>query len=200
MAEEEEQEQSQETEEQGPGPLRKHARQLEKELAEVRRQREAELAELATFRRERAFGAAMAEAKVEGVTLADVGDLPADQITASLVKAKAQEKEEQRRAAEERQAKELGFDSLDEYREVLKVAQERKAEQRREREAGAAAAMTGAGREPAKDSPGVQAYRTWEESVKSGRSADLAQADFVGAKARALMEQAAASPPTGGRT
>jgi hypothetical protein len=181
----------------GPSGLRKHAKQLEKELGELRAAQERDAAELQRFRRERAFGTALAEAKVEGVSLEDVGDLPADQITPALVRAKAAEKEDQRRKAEEAQAKALGFDSLDEYRDVLRIAQERKAELTAQRQAGTAAAMTGAGREPEPDSPGVVAYRTWEESVKSGRPADLAQADFVGAKARAAMER---SGLTGGQT
>lgn len=181
----------------GPAGLRKHARQLEKDLAEVRAQQERDATELQTFRRERAFGAALAEANVEGVTLDDVGDLPADQITSSLVRAKAAEKEDQRRAAEERQAKELGFESLDEYRDVLKIAQERKAEMVAQRQTAGSVATSAPGREPEKDSPGVIAYREWEDARKAGVPADHAAARFVGAKARAVLD---ASGQTGGPT
>lgn len=186
-------------EDQGPAGLRKHARQLEKELAEMRATQERDAAELQTFRRERAFAAAVAEGKVEGVTLADLGDLPAEQITGTLVKAKAAEKEDQRRVADLTQAQAHGFDSLDEYREALEAIKAAKAKETAQRQAGTAAATTGAGREPAQDSPGVIGYRAWEEAVKAGRPADLAQADFVGAKARAFIESQP-SAPTGGQT
>lgn len=195
MAEEEEQE------EQGPAGLRKHAKELERELGELRAAQERDAAELLTFRRERAFSTAATEAKVEGVTLADVGDLPPDQITAALIRAKAQEKEAARRTQEEAQAKALGFESVEDYQAVLTMAKELKAKQAAERAVAGAVATSGPGQPPVPPDPSKVAFEAWEASKAKGRPADYAQADFVGAKARAFLETVEPSAPgAAGRT
>ena len=184
----------------GPAGLRKHAKQLEKELAEIRAAQERDAAELQAFRRERAFATAVAEAKAEGVTLADVGDLPPDQITPTLIRTKAAEKAEAARAAEERQAKELGFDTVDEYRAVLQAAKEAKAKQASAQQTAADVATSSAGGPPPRKTPQEAGIEAWKAARQKGRPADVAGGEFVSAVARAFMEQQEGSAPAGGRT
>jgi hypothetical protein len=188
------------TDEQGQGPsgLRVHLKELEKENAAFRAREEEREKRLLAFERRDAFETAVAEAKVEGVSLADVGDLPPDQITVALVKAKAGEKEEQRRAAEERQAKELGFESVEEYRDVLKAAREAKEKGKAEQVAAAQVATSSPGGPPPRKTATELAMEAHQQAVERGVPADYAQAEFVGAAVRAAMEEHSA--PAGERT
>jgi hypothetical protein len=178
----------------GPKWYREHLEKLEAENAQLRKDQD----ELVGHRREKALQTALSEAKVEGVSLADVGDLPPDQITVALVKAKAGEKEEQRRAAEEKQAKELGFESVEEYRDVLKAAREAKERGKAEQVTAAQVATSSPGGPPPRKTVVERAMEAHQQAVERGVPADYAQAEFVGAAVRAAMEEHSA--PAGERT
>lgn len=83
------------------------------------------------YERQQAFEKALAEAGegVEGITLDDLGDLPADSITPTLLKAKAAELNEGKQAQLEEQAKAHGFESAEDFQKALEAAKALKKEQ-----------------------------------------------------------------------
>lgn len=199
MAEEEQTQEEQQTQG-GPSGLRAHVKDLEKELRDLRSARDTELSELTQYRRERAFEAALSEAKVEGVSLADLGELPPDQITPSLVKAKAGEKEDQRRAQLVEQAKAFGFDTVEEYQSVLDIAREAKAKAAQEQATATSVAMGAPGQPPPSKRPAEIGMEAHDAARARGVPKDYAEAEFVSATAKAFLENQGLSAPAGGRT
>lgn len=169
-------------EEQGPAGLRKHARELEKQLKAVRESDAAKGAKLAAYERRDAFEAAVKEAGVEGLTLQDVADL--QDITPTALKVLAKERDDARTARLAEQAKDLGFASVDEFQQFVAA---RKAEQEQHTKdlaaVGAAAAAGGAA--PVVASPDEVAMKRWTEVRKNGMPEDDALGEYVVALANA---------------
>jgi hypothetical protein len=125
-----------------PSGARQHLRDLAKDNRQLREQQEATKTELASFRHRTAAEKAIAEAAVEGVTVEDLKDVPAEQLTATIVKVKAVEKEDARKAAVAAQATALGFENVADYEAAMNRV---KAEQEtRSKTQAAQAAVVGA--------------------------------------------------------
>jgi hypothetical protein len=182
---------------QGPEGLRKHAKQLEKDL-KAKETLIAEQAEkVARYERKEAFEAAVATAGDVGVTLEELGELPAEQITPALLKAKAAEKEQAKKALLAEQAKSLGFETVEQYEAALKVVAEKEAEERKALAAAAAvAAGGGSGAPPVapEGTVGQKGVEAWQAARKAGKPQDKAQTDFVHAVVQETLAQRSAAP------
>lgn len=127
---------------------------------------------------------------LKDVTLDDIGDLGADQITPTILQAKALEKGAAREKAETEMAKALGFDSADALRAFRVEAEARNAEKLTAMGQTAAAATAGQGaKEPIK-TPTERAFEEAKALRAEGLPPDEVRAGFIGAKFDAALAEA----------
>jgi hypothetical protein len=127
---------------------------------------------------------------LKDVTLDDIGDLGAEQITPTILQAKALEKGAAREKAETEMAKALGFDSADELRAFRVEAETRNQAKLAAMGNTAAAAMAGQGaKEPIK-TPTERAFEEAKALRAEGLPPDEVRAGFIGAKFDAAMAEA----------
>jgi hypothetical protein len=171
-----------------PLGLRKHADKLEGDLRKERQERQ-ELEALVTgYRRQDAFRDALVKANVSDVTLEEIGDLPPEQITPDLVKAKSDSKVRASLAAKEEQAKSLGFESAEAMDEALTAIREQRERAGAAMAANAAVAKSGPGAPPPQQTPTEEAWAEFQGQRKQGRAQDKAR----GAAVTKLIERAIA--------
>jgi hypothetical protein len=119
------------------------------------------------------------------VSLEDLGDLPLEQITPTTLKVKAQEKAEARTLAEVQIAKDLGFESVDEFRTFRAEREAAKAQTQQAMGITAAAATAGQSFIEPVLSPKDAAFAAFNEAKTKGLPSDDAKAAAVSALLRA---------------
>lgn len=174
--------------------LREHAESLKADLDQERAQRAQEAEELDAFRRRDRFASALMEAQIDGISFEDVADLPTEQITATALRIRAEEKQAARGVAEERQAKELGFETVDEYRATISAVKTMRAEERQS--LAAATAIVGSQAPPVAPvtkTPQEHAMDAYKEARAQGLPEDMSKARYAQALQEATNAMAARS-------
>jgi len=118
---------------------------------------------------------------LKDVSLEDIGDLGAEQITPTILQAKALEKAATRTAAETEMAKALGFDSAEELRAFRVEAETRNQAKLAAMGNTAAAAMAGQGMKDPIATPQEAAFAAFKEARTAGLPSDDAKAAAVSA-------------------
>lgn len=127
---------------------------------------------------------------LKDVSLEDIGDLGADQITPTILQAKALEKGQAARAAQEKMAADLNFESVEAMQAFRAEAAARQNQTTAAMSNTAAAAMAGQGaKEPIK-TPTERAFEEAKALKAEGLPPDEVRAGFIGAKFDAAMAEA----------
>jgi hypothetical protein len=175
-----------------PKEMREVFEKMQADTKTLQAQAEKDRARLADVDRREKF----AELKLAGgealkdLTPEDVGDLTADQITPTILQAKALEKGAAREKAETEMAKALGFTDAEELRAFRVEAETRNQAKLAAMGNTAAAAMAGqASKEPIK-TPTERAFEEAAALKSQGLPPDEVRAGFIGAKFDAAMAEA----------
>lgn len=155
--------------------------------------------EVSGVRREKAFQSALSEAKErlpEGVelTITDLPeDLPLEQITSTLLEVKAMDKKKAREEAEMAFAKDLGFETVEAYREFRALRDQAKNEnmQGLAQNAAVSTVQNTAGTLNVEKTPKEQADEAYALAKKANRPEDECRAEYV----RALREATPVGTP-----
>lgn len=162
-----------------PRPWRKHASTLEQELRTTREAQAEKDAKLAEYERRDAFAGALLEAQVTGISLDDLKDVPTEQINATFLKVRAQEKAAQDDAALEAQAKAAGFEDVASFKAALQAVDAKTAEERQALAAqGAVATAGGAGPAP-QETVQERAWKAYKDARADGQPETIARAAYA---------------------
>lgn len=129
---------------------------------------------------------------LKDVELADLGDMAAEQITPTILQAKALEKSQAREAALGKLATDAGFATVDELKEFQAEIAARNAATATGRAQTAAAATAGQGTKEPVVAPGDAAHKAFVDARTRGLPSDDAKADAIGALIQATLAQQAA--------
>jgi hypothetical protein len=172
-----------------PAQMREAFEANAKRVKELEKEHEASAARIAVIDRRERIESLKAQLgdSAKDVSPEDFGDTPAEQITDSLVRAKAIEKETIREAALAKLAKDAGFESGEALQAFMAERETAKAAATKAQ--GAAASVAGAGGAPpeAPAPPSEQAFKAFREAKDKGLPNDEAQAAYVGATIEALL-------------
>jgi len=166
-----------------PGPMREAFEKMQADTKALQAKAEADGKRLAKVDRRERFN----ELKMAGgdalkdVSLEDIGDMAADQMTPTILQAKALEKGQARAAAEAEMAKALGFTDADELRAFRVEVETRKNAQLAAMGKTAAAATTGQNVQDPIATPQEAAYAAFNEARTAGLPSDDAKAAAVSA-------------------
>jgi hypothetical protein len=127
---------------------------------------------------------------LKDVSLEDIGDMAADQMTPTILQAKALEKGQARAAAEAEMAKALGFTDAEELRAFRVEAETRKNAQLAAMGKTAAAATTGQNVQDPIKTPTERAFEEAAALKSQGLPPDEVRAGFIGAKFDAALAEA----------
>lgn len=128
---------------------------------------------------------------LKDVELADVADMDASQITATILQAKALEKGQAREAALGKLATDAGFATVDELKAFQAEIAERNAATATGRAQTAVAATSGQGTKEPIVLPADAAHKAFSEARTKGAPSDDAKADAIGALIQATLAQQA---------
>ena len=181
-----------------PAQMREAFEANAKELKALREAREADSKRLAEIDRRAAFDRVKTEAgdAAGDVTLEDLGEMATDQITTTILRAKATEKTEARAAAELTQAKAMGFENVEDFRTALAAVQAQKAKDTAGMTANAVAAGSGAAPPAAPKTPTEAAIAVYREAKTQGLPNDRAETMFLEASFAAQLEEQAQAAGT----
>lgn len=127
---------------------------------------------------------------LKDVTLEDVGDLGADQITPTILQAKALEKAQTQQAALASLARDAGFDSVEAMQAFRTAAAERQSQTMTAMGNTAAAATAGQGTPDPIASPSQAAFTAFTEAKTQGLPSDDAKAAAITALFQSTAAQA----------
>jgi hypothetical protein len=178
-----------------PGALRAAHEQQAKELKDLREKQAASDARLAAIDHREKFESLKGSTDtLKDLTPDDVKDIPADQLSTTILEAKAIEKARAKEAAELTQAKALGYESLETYKADIAALQAKRTADTRGMASNAAAAASGPGEPEAPKSRIEVANDAYKEARAKGMPQDKALGLFLGESfARQMEEQKAAA-------
>lgn len=114
-----------------------------------------------------------------GLTADDFGDVPVDDLTSDLIRAKAQIKVEQAQASKLEAAKASGFETVDEYEAALTSFRNQSKDRREKLEAIGTAASSGGGSEVPEEDAFTVGKADYDKARKLGASKDVALGEMV---------------------
>lgn len=157
-----------------PGQMRAEFERLQGVTKKLEEQQAKDAARLAAFDRREAFERVRAELgdAAKEVSLEDLGDTPLEQITATTLKVKAQEKVEARATAELAQATALGYTDVETYRADIAALQAQRAKDTQGMTANAIAAGSGKAPPEIPAQPHEAAFAAYEKARQSGLPPD----------------------------
>jgi hypothetical protein len=175
-----------------PQEMRAEAKRLSDRLKELEAKAGADAQRLAEVDRREKFNELkkLGGDALKDVELADIGDMIADQITPTILQAKALEKGQAREAALAKLATDAGFSTVDELKAFQVELAARNAATATGRSQNAAAATSGQGSKDPLKLPGEAAYAAYTEARTSGLPSDDARANAVNALIQATLAQA----------
>lgn len=114
-----------------------------------------------------------------GLTADDFADVPVDDLTSDLIRAKAQIKVEQVQATKQEAAKSAGFETVEEYEAALTAFRKQKDDRREKLEAVGTASSSGGGSEVPEEDPYTVGKADYDKARSLGASKDVALGEMV---------------------
>lgn len=179
-----------------PAQMREAFERMQADSKALQARAEADAKRLAEVDRREKFN----EVKLAGgealkdVSLEDIGDMAAEQITPTILQARALEKTQAREAALASLAKDAGFATVEELKQFQAEIAARNAATATGRSQTATAATAGQGTKEPLKLPGEAAYAAYTEARTAGLPSDDARADAVNALIQATLAQQEATP------
>jgi hypothetical protein len=114
-----------------------------------------------------------------GLTADDFADVPVDDLTSDLIRAKAQIKVEQVQATKQEAAKSAGFETVEEYEAALTAIRKQQDDRRGKLEAVGSASASGGGSEVPEEDAFIVGKADYDKARSMGASKDVALGEMV---------------------